>query len=234
MPLIKAEDGFASKWEILLYGVPGVGKTTLFADAPRVLYIEVDDNGHIVLQDHRNAADINVYYTRSWSELVKFAVALPTSRLIESVDTIVVDTISECQVLERLKEVGGEPLSEDKWKFNQNIFTINNFRIQALVRKIKECGKNVAWLCHETTELVGKEQEKLIRPALSATLLAAVQANLDGQFYYTRRGMNRVLETDGLGTVQTKSRFASSRPLVNPTWPDLARLLTSRMQPKHS
>jgi hypothetical protein len=213
VPLMKGNEAYATKWEILLYGAPGIGKTTLFADAPRVLFIEVDDNGHIVLQDHKNAADIDIFYTRSWSELVKFVIALPASKLIGSVDVIVVDTISECQTLERLKEIGGEPLSDEKWKFNQNIFTVNNFRVQALVRAIKKCGKSVAWICHEKTELVGKaeSQEKLVLPALSAGLLAAIQANL-----------------------QTKSRFASSRPLVNPTWADLSKLITSRMKPQTS
>jgi len=217
----------------MVYGSPGIGKTTLFADAPNPLFIEVDDNGHTVLQGHKNEPAIDVFYTRSWTELAGFAKALPTSNLIKSKDLIVVDTVSECQTLQRLKQIGGDPLTDEKWKFNESVYAVNNFKIQALVRALKQCGKPIAWLCHETTDLVGKDgMEKLVRPALSASLLAAVQAGLDGQFYYSRKGMNRVLETDGFGQVQTKSRFASSRPLVNPTWSDISGLVTSRM--KHS
>lgn len=224
MPLINAAEAYATKWEVIVYGQPGVGKTTLFAEAPNSLYIEVDDNGHTVLQGNSKAT---IFYTRVWSELVRFVKALPTSSLIKEIDTIVVDTISECQVLERLNQVGAE--MDEALKFNQNVFTINNFRIMAMVRLLKRTGKNIAWLCHETTELTEK-QEKLIRPALSATLLSTVCAGVDGQFYYRRQGANRVLETDGMGQVQTKSRFTKSRPLVNPTWADLSKLLTSNMK----
>jgi hypothetical protein len=230
LPLITADKAYATKWEILLYGVPGIGKTTLFADCPNVLFIEVDDNGHTVLQKHPKADAINIFHTRRWSELAAFANALPTSQLIKGIDTIVVDTISECQVLERLKQIGGSPLTEDKWKFNQSIYSQNNFKVMALVRAIKGCGKSIAWLCHESTELTDTG-EKLVRPAVSATLLSTIQANIDGQFYYKRQGANRVLETDGAGMIQTKSRFARARPFVNPTWKELEPFLTSRMDP---
>jgi len=231
MPILKPGEIYATKWEVLVYGAPGIGKTTLFAPAPNVLYIEVDDNGHIVLQDHQDRDDFTIFYTRSWLELAGFVKALSTSNLIKTKDLIVVDTISECQTLQRLKEIGGDPLTDEKWRLNQSVYAVNNFRVQALIRALKQCNKSVAWLCHETTDLIGKDQqEKLVRPALSATLLSAVQAGIDGQFYYRRDGMNRILETDGTGQVQTKSRFAKSRPLVNPTWAILSELLTSRMR----
>jgi hypothetical protein len=233
VPILKAGEIFATKWEVMVYGSPGVGKTSLFAHAPNVLYIETDDNGYIVLQPHQERTDLTVFYTRSWIELAGFIKALPTSNLIKSVDVIVVDTISECQWMQRLHQIGGDPLADEKWRFNESVYAVNNFKIQALVRAIKQCNKSVAWLCHETTDLVGKDsQEKLIRPALSPSLLSAVQAGLDGQFYFRRDGMNRILETDGTGQVQTKSRFQKSRSLVNPTWETISELVTSRM--KHS
>lgn len=225
MPLITADKAFATKWEIIVYGQPGVGKTTLFAETPNALYVEVDDNGHTVLQGISKAS---IFYTRNWSELVKFVQALSTSQLIKGIDTIIVDTVSECQTLERLRQTGDS--MDDTWKYNQNVFTVNNFRIMAMVRTLKKCGKNIVWLCHEKTELTDK-QEKLVRPALSDTLLATVCAGVDGQFYYKRLGANRVLETDGMGQVQTKSRFARARPFVNPTWNELEPFLTSRMDP---
>jgi len=239
MPLIKATEAYANKWEILVFGVPGIGKTTLFADCPNVLFIEVDDNGHTVLQDHANAERINIFHTRSWQELATFVSSIRTNPILKDVDTIVVDTISECQTLERLRQIGGSPLTDDAWLFNQSVYTRNNFKVMALVRALKQTRKNIVWLCHltvETIQIKGKDgkvaEEKALRPNLSATLLACVQANLDGQFFYKRNGMNRILETDGLGDVQTKSRFAKARPFTNPTWATLEPYLTSRMKPK--
>jgi len=233
MPLIKAIEVFATKFEILVFSQPGVGKTTLFAGAPRALFIEVDDNGATVLQDHDNAEHLLVFHTRSWSELATFVSGLARNPILRDVDTIVVDTISECQTLERLKQIGGSPLTDEAWKFNQNVYSKNNFKVMALVRAIKQTKKNVVWNCHVTIETLGegKEAEKLIRPSLSATLLSQVQANIDGQFYYRRDGANRILDTDGLGEVQTKSRFKKARPFVNPTWDKLAPYLHSRMKP---
>lgn len=232
MPLVKASEAIQTKWEILVYGPPGVGKTSLFADCPKVLYIVVDDNGWIVLTDKPQAANIELFYTRKWSELVQFVLALPTSEVIKRVDTIVVDTISECQTLERLKQIGGNPLTDEKWKFNEHIFTQNNFKIMALIRAIKTTGKNIAWLCHTTIEVLGegKDAEKLIRPALSPRLLDTVQAGIDGQFHMDKPGGNRILKLDAGGGIQTKSRFKKSRDLVNPTWGQLQEILESRMQ----
>lgn len=231
MPLLRASEAYAERWEILVYGPPGVGKTTLFADVPNVLYIVTDDNGWTVLQSHRAAADIQLFYTRKWSELAEWVTRLAKSQLIQTVETIVVDTISECQVLERLNQVGGQPLT-DGWKFNQNIYSVNNFKIMALVRALKATGKNIVWLSHVTEDLIGegKNAEKLVRPALSATLLSTLQANVDGQWYYHKPGGNRVLITDGSGEVQTKSRFKLARPITNPTWEQLQVILQSRMR----
>ena len=114
MPLIKGDQAWAETWEVLVYGSPGVGKTTLFADAPGILYIEVDQNGHVVLQDHKNASDINIFHTQSWSELVGFVTKLPTSELLKTVNVIALDTLSQCQTLERLREIGGDPLTDER------------------------------------------------------------------------------------------------------------------------
>ncbi len=228
MPLMRADEAYATKWEVLVYGEPGIGKTTLFSQMPATLFIEVDDNGHIVLQDSPIADQLHVFYTKSWPELTSFIKMLPKSELIKSVDNIVFDTLSEAQTMERLRQVGD--VLDEKWKFNENIYAKNNFQILALIRELRKCGKNIVWICHETTELVGATQDKRVVPNLSDKLLQGVQSGVDGTFYYKRVGANRTLQTDGMGEVQTKSRFPKARPLVNPTWDDLKPLVTSRMK----
>jgi len=237
MPLVKASEHYAEKFEIVLYGVPGIGKTTLWADHPNVLYLEVDDNGATVLQRHKYAERINVFFTRSWAELADFvAVKLPASQLVKTRPLVVVDTISECQTLERMRQVGASPLKDPKWEFNQNIYTKNNAQVMALMRELKKLKLSVVYNCHMTEFMKGegKEAELIIRPSLSSKLLDAVQANVDGQFFYEWAGANRILRFQESGEIQTKSRFKSVPRLTNPSWTTLEPILTSNMRPSET
>src|SRR5512138_3312249 len=95
MPLSTVAEALPTKWELLIFGSPGSGKTTLCADIPNVLFICVDENGWRPLRRHPKAAEMRLFYTRSWKELTDFVVRLQTSKLINEIDTIVIDTISE-------------------------------------------------------------------------------------------------------------------------------------------
>lgn len=217
----------------MVYGEPGVGKTTLLAGAEKVLFIEVDMNGGTVLRKHPKSADINVFASRTWKDIAQFCVNLPTDKVLKETSVIVVDTVSELQQLDRARQVGKDALLADTWVFNEAIYARNNARILQVGRQLRQTGRSIVWLSHATEEILGegKAAKKRIRPALSASLLAAMQGNLDGQYYLKKVDGNRVLEFDGEGDVQTKNRFASGRPLRNPTWAQLEPMLTSYMKP---
>lgn len=223
------KDAVPNNWFILIYSYPGVGKTTLAAGAPKNLILEIDRNGERVLSKPQ-FSDVRWQPLRSFDKAAKFVKILDKDPLLRKIDTITVDTISQLQILERNSQISGDILLDKNWKFNEHIYTVNNFKTLAFVNFVLDMGKNVILLCHMKEE---KDGEKvLIRPDLSPSLLGTVAAQMDGVFYLKQDADVRRLQLQGTPSIMTKSRFQKNRTIENPTFSQLLPTLEELKQAK--
>lgn len=200
-------EALPTRWKILLYGFPGSGKTTLAAQAPRPLIIEIDDGGALVL-DTKEFEHIRIYRQRNLKKLNDFVKACRTDPYFkENFDTVVVDTISEVQTLDRMRKVG-DPLDE-LWQFNESIYTRNNFYTNAICRAVLGLGKNTIFLCHVREELIGDDRNQVVRviPGMSPGPFKDLATNMDGIFFLRKEGKARRLTVTAGTTVLTKNRL---------------------------
>src|SRR5687768_4353460 len=192
----KGVDAKAKRWSIIIYSYPGAGKTTFAAQAPRPLILELDENGWIVLRNPLVAENVSYIAFRDFKKFVQFIRALAKDKdSLDSYDTLVIDTVSELQTLERLSQLPGDLVLDDKWKFNENIYTKNNFRIMTILRDVFDLGKNMIINCHmkEETLTDGADKKVIVRPDLSPGLLSSIMAMVDGTFFLDKQNDTRRL-----------------------------------------
>jgi len=233
MPIADAvktgDQAYLQRFKLLIYGWPGSGKTTLAAKSPRPLIIEFDDGGEIVLRNLPAPVreSVKFWATQDWAKAVRFVRDLcRDKKFLAEIDTIVVDTISALQSIERARQVAGvDVLVEERSPFHEAIYSANNFRITKFVEALLTTGKNLILNCHmtEDTVVAGGVQKKLIRPGLSPALTREIMDMMDCCFFLELNGTTRTLRVQSSPDLLTKSRFGTGKqPIVrDPEWETL-------------
>lgn len=229
------DEAYLQRFKLFIYGWPGSGKTTLAAKAPRPLIIEFDDGGEVVLRnlpaDVRST--VKFWSTQDWTKAVRFLRDLCRDRrFLESIDTIVIDTISALQGIERARQIAGtDVLVEDKNPFHEAIYSANNFRIVKFIEAALSTGKNLILCSHmtEDTVVVNALQKKLIRPGLSPALTREVLAMMDCCFFLELTGTTRTLRVQSGTDLLTKSRFPIGKQSIirDPDWATLQGFIST-------
>lgn len=231
LPIKSAADQPAQPWVIIIYGPPGSGKTVFAAGAPKPLFLMLDRGGDRSLLNHPSTRDSLVLRCRSFDSAVTAVRGLSGEfKAGLDVETVILDSITEVQEGDRNAQArkGGDLLTDPKWKFNEHIYTVNNFRVSQLLLELFGLGKNVIIISHVKEDLVGPEgnQTVQIRPAISPALLSSTLAKVDGAFYLTATGTNRTLRISRGSNETIKTRFKSAIPAItNPTFADLLPIL---------
>jgi hypothetical protein len=173
------------------------------------------------------------YSTQEWDKAVRFLRDLcRDKKFLADIDTIVVDTISSLQSIERSRQIAGvDVLIEDKNPFHEAIYSANNFRIVKFIEALLTTGKNLILNSHmtEDTITVGGLQKKLIRPGLSPALTREVMAMMDCCFFLELTGTTRTLRVQSGTDLLTKSRFSTGRqPIIrDPDWNTLQSFIST-------
>lgn len=226
-------EAFARRVNIMLYGFPGSGKTTLAAQFPKTLIIEIDPNGYIVLNTPELRDKVRFTYIRDFKTLAAFVRQLQRDPILDEFETVVLDSVSELQTLDRLSQLPGDVLVDDAWKFNEHIYTVNNFRINVMVQEILKLNKNTVLISHMVEDAIGEGRDRkvYIRPAISPSLLKDILAQLDGAFFLEKENETRRLRLVASSSTLTKSRFPiKNGTLINPTYQALAPILNQLKQ----
>jgi hypothetical protein len=168
----------------LIYGQPGIGKSTLALSAPNPVVIDADKGMKRVEPRFR----VPSLPLDSYKDLL----ALLETNELDGFQTIVFDTAGK--LLERMGDYvmetnpknrqGDGSLSQKGWGAVKSEF-------QKLVRTVQGKNKNIIFIAHEREEKDG--EAKKLRPDISGSSGKDIVKELDFMGYYEKRGSKRVI-----------------------------------------
>lgn len=148
MNIVSAEDIKHGNNTYLIYGAPGMGKTTTTKFIPgKKLVIDVDRTSH-VLKGEKDIDIVKLSNTETWEDWQKLVLDL-TTNYKGKYDAIIIDNVSELERcilanLGRIGKNGGVPAQGDYQKMQ--------FRIVDSIRYLKNMDCNLVILAWEMTE----------------------------------------------------------------------------------
>lgn len=186
MGLIKKPNELVVKTNLsaLIYGQPGMGKTTLALSAPHPLLLDFDGGIHRVSAAHR----VDTVQISKWEEVDE----VMQDPDIAGYQTIVIDTAGKMlsfmdkyimQNNPKMRKADGT-LSLQGYGLRKNMFI--NF-----VNQVSLMGKSVIFVAHEREEKVG--DEKQIRPEIGGSSAGDLIKELDLVGYMEAIGKKRTI-----------------------------------------
>ena len=168
----------------LIYGQPGMGKTTLALSAPHPLLLDFDGGVHRVNAAHR----VDTVQITKWEEVNEVL----SSQEVAEYRTIVIDTAGKMlsfmdqyimQNNPKMKKADGT-LSLQGYGVRKNMFI-------DFVKRVSIMGKSVIFVAHEREEKVG--EEKQIRPEIGGSSAGDLIKELDLVGYMEAIGKKRTI-----------------------------------------
>ena len=189
MGLIKKPNELTVKTTLsaLIYGQPGMGKTTLALSAPNPVLVDYDGGIHRVNAAHR----VPTVQITNWEETNQVLF----SDDIKEFDTIVIDTAGKMlsfmdkfimQTNPKMRKADGT-LSLQGYGVRKNMFI--NF-----VSQVSLMGKSVIFVAHEREEKNG--EDKQIRPEIGGSSAGDLIKELDLVGYMEAIGKDRTISFD--------------------------------------
>lgn len=205
------------KLKVMIYGLPGCGKTTFAATAPKPLVIDVERGARSVLNVN-NPVDVLEY--RSIEQVEKTIEYLSAgNEAFKKYDTIVLDSISEMQrrlLDQQLRALGGgAPVYKADW----GVYGENTQRLRMLVSAFRDIDKHLICTAHSKEEKDDQTGLTVTRPDLTPKLAATVAGLFDivGYLRINQKG-ERILRVQPTKMVLAKSRLALPEEISSPTW----------------
>lgn len=168
---------------VLIYGQPGVGKSTLGYSLPEVLLLDFD------LGAHRAANRQDTVQIQSW-RVMQAILDDPAS--LEPYASIVVDTVGRCldamtaDILQTNPKLGRDgALSQQGWG-------VLKTRFRTFIAQLRALGKDTLLLAHDKEDRDG--ETKIVRPDIVGGSFGEVMKSADFVGYLAMVGKNRVLD----------------------------------------
>lgn len=180
----------------LIYGQPGVGKSTLALSAPNPVLIDADNGIHRV----EKRFQVPSLPLKSYDDLL----ALAASDELNQFDTVIFDTIGK--VVDRI----GDFLIKTNPKNRQadGSLTLKAYgalkvEFQKMIRAFQAKGKHLIFIAHEKEERDG--DDKIVRPDISGSSGKDLVKDLDFMGYMAMRGNKRTISFTPCGKFYAKN-----------------------------
>lgn len=220
--------------KILLYGLPGVGKSVLAAQAPHPVQIFDFEAGATYVHRLVPKDRFDVFRNIDPDEVMQTAEALYRDSAGYKYKSIVLDSLSELQRLHRVTLTG------DRLQASMREWGENTEWLRRVVRLLVSCPLTIVFICQANES--DDEGSIKIRPSLSPSIREAVVGYVDMIVYM--RNETHLSEGGKRETVRVAYTapgdkwFAKDRggilpeQTTNPTWDDLFGKLTPAAKAK--
>ena len=218
MSRISKPEVLSSNLKVMVYGEPGVGKTTFASTAPNCLFIDVERGSRVLV-----SSGVDVLEYVSIEQIEKFIDYLVRDDpAFAKYDTIAFDSLSEMQrrlldqQLDRSSKTIGAPVYKAEWGH----YGENTQRLRALMSRFRDIPKNLIVTAQAKQDKDESTGIMLMRPDLTPKLSATVTAMFDvvGYLRINAKG-ERIMQVQPSKTVVAKSRVTTlQKEIINPTW----------------
>jgi phage nucleotide-binding protein len=214
--------------KLLLYGPPGVGKTTFVAAAPKPIFIDFENSTETL----RGGPYANTPVIRDPKQIGDSEAVLRfiKSKEIEQFETIVLDTISSMYDSFLMEWMSNSPVVKKRSGVDRHIAQQYDFRkitnvLKEIFYVLQYKEMHVVLIAHEK-ELVEKETNRVLqlRPQLPPTAEKSVERLINEVYYMeSKPALNkpatRILHVDSQGKILAKNRSRLTEATIeNPTW----------------
>lgn len=172
--------------KILIYGQPGIGKTTLGLSAPAPLLLDFDKGTHRVSARHQ----VDTVQVKSWDDVE----ALMLENL-SPYQSLICDTAGKMLDFMTLKIMKDNP----KMKKGDGTLALQGYGVRkvmflSFLARASELGKNLVFIAHEKEEK--DEEQKIIRPEMGGSSGSDLIKDLDLVGYMEAIGKKRTISFD--------------------------------------
>jgi len=188
MTLIKKPNELTTskvKLKGLIYGQPGIGKTSLALSAPKPLLIDFDNGLRRVAKQYQTDS----VQVESYQDLLDIL----TKEDISNYETIVIDTLGK--MIDRIADwlaISNPKVKQADGQLSMKGWGNVKAEFQRLLKLLESKNKSVIFIAHEKEEKVGDEVMK--RPDVAGSSGKDIVKELDFMGYMSMKGGKRTID----------------------------------------